>query len=72
MTIGNVMTGVMVEFRAEETGTTLACASAIPAEAHDIEQKIFQFRSVVRSDQDHVAGATLIGEKTAVWATRLK
>ncbi|MNT29643.1 hypothetical protein D3C72_1653940 [compost metagenome] len=72
MAIGDVVAGVMVEPGAEEAGTPLARSRAIPAEAHDIEQEVFKFRGVLRSDQYHVPCTALVGQKAAVGAPWLK
>ncbi|MNY07165.1 hypothetical protein D3C86_1399570 [compost metagenome] len=72
VTISDVMAGVMVEFGAEETGSSLARTSAIPAETHDIKQEVFQFRSVVRGDQHHMTRTPFVGKETTVRAARLE
>src|SRR5690606_24858842 len=72
VTISDVMAGVMVEFGAEETGSSLARTSAIPAETHDIKQEVFQFRSVVRGDQHHMTRTPFVGKETTVRTARLE
>ncbi|MOA59051.1 hypothetical protein D3C78_1835760 [compost metagenome] len=66
------MAGVIVQLGPEEASAPLASTGAIPVETHHVDQEVLQLRGVLRSNQHHMAGPTLVRQEACVRTTRDK